>query len=175
MGIPFESILCFINTHTHTDDVRCILCRDVLYQPVTLTCGHIFCRRCILQQMQATVESVELIQENEIPQEFECSVCRKAITELPMLFNAPAASLLNAYFQQNPEVEERLRQDYREINNEKFRRQYAEYERLLAEGNERLAAINERRIIAQANEGRINAERDDEGFVNARSIVPGID
>ncbi len=107
---------------------------------------------------------VEFMPEDFMPQEYTCPCCRVVINELPMLYNDPAIRLLDAYFQQNPEVEEELRQDNTEINNEKFCHQYdrlvAEYEKLLAEGNER-------RIIAQDNEGRI----DDEGFVNTLSII----
>ncbi len=41
-----------------------------------------------------------------------------------MVYNAPAVRFLNAYFQQNPGVEERLQQENEDISNERFCRQY---------------------------------------------------
>ncbi len=55
-------------------------------------------------------------------QRLMCPGCRKVINEVPMLFNAPAVQLLNAYFQKNPKEEKRLEGEYKEISNEEFNR-----------------------------------------------------
>ncbi len=43
-----------------------------------------------------------------------------------MVYIDSTARLLNAHFQQNPGVEERLRQEHEEITNEEFRRRFEE-------------------------------------------------
>lgn len=34
-----------------TDDFDCTLCLKLLYEPVTTSCGHSFCRSCLFQSM----------------------------------------------------------------------------------------------------------------------------
>ena len=42
-GVPIELI--------KDDDVECKLCFEILIQPVTTKCGHVFCKRCLLRTL----------------------------------------------------------------------------------------------------------------------------
>uniref|UniRef100_A0A3B1II75 RING-type domain-containing protein n=1 Tax=Astyanax mexicanus TaxID=7994 RepID=A0A3B1II75_ASTMX len=52
---------------------RCGVCEQVLTDPVSITCGHSFCRRCINSFRNRTALS----------EDFICPCCRKRSTTLP--------------------------------------------------------------------------------------------
>ena len=29
------------------DELTCVICLDLLYQPVSIQCGHTFCKKCL--------------------------------------------------------------------------------------------------------------------------------
>ncbi|XP_049339230.1 uncharacterized protein LOC111191703 [Astyanax mexicanus] len=68
------------------DQSRCGVCEQVLTDPVLITCGHSFCRRCINSFRNRTALS----------EDFICPCCRKRSTTLPVL---------------HPDIEESINQD----------------------------------------------------------------
>ncbi|KAG9273408.1 E3 ubiquitin-protein ligase rnf168-like [Astyanax mexicanus] len=68
------------------DQSRCGVCEQVLTDPVSITCGHSFCRRCINSFRNRTALS----------EDFICPCCRKRSTTLPVL---------------HPDIEESINQD----------------------------------------------------------------
>jgi len=43
--------LSYRTVHTTSDDLECVLCLKLFYDPVTTPCGHSFCKQCLLRAM----------------------------------------------------------------------------------------------------------------------------
>ena len=63
MQLKFESV----------DDVCCAVCLEVMYMPVGLKCGHLFCMSCIKQAVG--VESSKPL--GRAPRQASCPSCRQ--------------------------------------------------------------------------------------------------
>ncbi|XP_077314873.1 tripartite motif-containing protein 75-like [Lithobates pipiens] len=62
------------------DELSCSICLSIYTDPVTLRCGHNYCRECIDQVLDTQKESRLYI----------CPECREEFQERPVLFNARA-------------------------------------------------------------------------------------
>ncbi|XP_073462937.1 E3 ubiquitin/ISG15 ligase TRIM25-like [Aquarana catesbeiana] len=62
------------------DELSCSICLSIYTDPVTLRCGHNYCRECIDQVLDTQKESGLYI----------CPECREEFRERPVLFNARA-------------------------------------------------------------------------------------
>ncbi|XP_045568353.1 uncharacterized protein isoform X2 [Salmo salar] len=59
------------------DESRCAVCQQVLRDPVSITCGHRFCRQCITRYWEKPAPSGD----------YDCPQCRKRSRTLPVLQN----------------------------------------------------------------------------------------
>ncbi|XP_029601875.1 NLR family CARD domain-containing protein 3 [Salmo trutta] len=59
------------------DQSRCAVCQQVLRDPVSITCGHRFCRQCITSYWEKPAPSGD----------YDCPQCRKRSRTLPVLQN----------------------------------------------------------------------------------------
>uniref|UniRef100_A0A674B4H2 Uncharacterized protein n=1 Tax=Salmo trutta TaxID=8032 RepID=A0A674B4H2_SALTR len=57
------------------DQSRCAVCQQVLRDPVSITCGHRFCRQCITRHWEKPAPSGD----------YDCPQCRKRSRTLPVL------------------------------------------------------------------------------------------
>ncbi|XP_029585062.1 NLR family CARD domain-containing protein 3-like [Salmo trutta] len=57
------------------DQSRCAVCQQVLWDPVSITCGHRFCRQCITRYWEKPAPSGD----------YDCPQCRKRSRTLPVL------------------------------------------------------------------------------------------
>ncbi|XP_073462932.1 E3 ubiquitin-protein ligase TRIM39-like [Aquarana catesbeiana] len=62
------------------DELSCSICLNIYTDPVTLRCGHNFCRECIDQVLDTQEESGL----------YTCPECREEFQERPVLYNARA-------------------------------------------------------------------------------------
>ncbi|KAI4883185.1 hypothetical protein NFI96_028907 [Prochilodus magdalenae] len=69
------------------DQSRCGLCEQIQTDPVSINCGHTFCRQCINSYWDQSVQSGD----------FACPLCRKRSKTRPVLY---------------PHMEESMKQDY---------------------------------------------------------------
>ncbi len=53
------------------NEVRCVMCVDILYKPVSLSCGHSLCRLCLLFALKNM--------SSEYFDRFQCPICRKTV------------------------------------------------------------------------------------------------
>lgn len=62
----------------NSNDLKCPICLDVLYNPIALSCGHVYCFSCLLEGygMHNCVGSLRALLSN-IPSEKECFHCRQ--------------------------------------------------------------------------------------------------
>ena len=99
---------------THSEAIKCTICTDILYQPATLECGHTFCRKCILQQLEAAWRA------------WMHPMPKKRDMQMSLLFNDMTQTLLGMCFQQNPGEEAALKERRKgdNISDEEFKRRY---------------------------------------------------
>ncbi|KAI4882746.1 hypothetical protein NFI96_022168, partial [Prochilodus magdalenae] len=69
------------------DQSRCGVCEQIQTDPVSINCGHTFCRQCINSYWDQSVQSGD----------FACPLCRKRSKTRPVLY---------------PHIEESMKQDY---------------------------------------------------------------
>ncbi len=92
-------------------DVQCEICKDVWFQPATLKCGHTFCRKCIVDQL-------------EHPNGLKCPTCRKNISEVPLLYVDAVVRVCEAYNKHNPDEKKRIEEKRKneEMSTDEFER-----------------------------------------------------
>uniref|UniRef100_A0A4W5KE60 RING-type domain-containing protein n=1 Tax=Hucho hucho TaxID=62062 RepID=A0A4W5KE60_9TELE len=62
-----------VDKQEHKDQSRCTVCQQVLRDPVSITCGHRFCRQCITRYWEKPAPSGD----------YDCPQCRKRSRTLP--------------------------------------------------------------------------------------------
>lgn len=79
-----ETFLSELLEATHKE-VDCQVCYNIMFEPVTTTCGHTLCRNCLARTLDHSPH---------------CPVCRRSVTISPSLHNCPSnktvVKLLNA-------------------------------------------------------------------------------
>ncbi|XP_073704371.1 protein NLRC3-like [Garra rufa] len=65
---------CKRDNQTHVQS-KCGVCREVLKGPVSITCGHSFCRQCIIAYWDKLIQA----------EDFDCPHCRKRFRTYPVL------------------------------------------------------------------------------------------
>ena len=73
------------------EDVECKLCFEILFQPVTTTCGHVFCKRCLLRTLD----------HNSL-----CPICRFSLTDClssPIKQTVIIEEILTRYYEEQYE------------------------------------------------------------------------
>lgn len=85
-----------------SNDLRCPVCLCVFYQPVTLPCGHSFCRRCVFREPSKLCSKCGC----KVPPRLETNVLIKTLVEKWWPSEIHATKLCdeaNQLFQENPE------------------------------------------------------------------------
>ncbi|XP_063306932.1 E3 ubiquitin/ISG15 ligase TRIM25-like [Pelobates fuscus] len=78
------------------DELTCSICTDIYTNPVTLTCGHTFCRLCITRTW-----------DNQEEREYSCSECRHRFRVRPELQrNLRMCNMAESFQSAHPEQEE---------------------------------------------------------------------
>ncbi|XP_075228515.1 LON peptidase N-terminal domain and RING finger protein 1 [Lycorma delicatula] len=89
--------------HFHeSNDLKCTICYCVFYQPVTLPCGHSFCRKCIIRESNRLCKKCG----SKLPSRLETNVLIKTLVEKWWPNEVYAARLCdeaNQLLQDNPE------------------------------------------------------------------------
>ena len=78
------------------DSITCSLCLELLYRPVTTTCGHSFCQVCMGEVFRFKPE---------------CPLCRAALTVEPAV-NTVLAEVIESSF---PEQYQARRRDFEAV------------------------------------------------------------
>uniref|UniRef100_A0A8C5M6J8 Uncharacterized protein n=1 Tax=Leptobrachium leishanense TaxID=445787 RepID=A0A8C5M6J8_9ANUR len=79
------------------DELTCSICLNIYTDPVTLTCGHSFCRTCI----------EEALGPNERPGAYRCPECRAEYKGRPALEkNRKLSNIAETYRSSHPEQED---------------------------------------------------------------------
>ncbi|XP_031648944.1 E3 ubiquitin-protein ligase TRIM31-like [Oncorhynchus kisutch] len=105
-SLPAVAYLAGNNGHLAEEQVHCSICLDVFTNPVSIPCGHNFCRCCILDYWKTTAL-------------FQCPMCKKT-------FKRPDISI-NTVLR---EIAEQFK-DIRVINAERLQQQELKEEREL--------------------------------------------
>ncbi|KAG9463210.1 hypothetical protein GDO78_022204 [Eleutherodactylus coqui] len=81
------------------DELDCSICLDTYKDPVTLRCGHNFCRSCIVSALDA----------QEAAGVYSCPDCRKESLQRPTLKkNRKLANIVERFLSSQPDMESRI-------------------------------------------------------------------
>lgn len=78
MGSPLQDLLHFVDD-ARLDDVTCPVCLEVLYRPLSLACGHVYCTDCALKATGLRVVHGTLANIlSNVPFQARCPQCHQA-------------------------------------------------------------------------------------------------